>query len=369
MLLTIVLFLLLLTFLVFIHEMGHFLTAYLFKIKIEEFGFGFPPKVRTLFHWKGIPFTLNWIPIGGFVRMEGEDGEVPAHVQTTHAQFQPFYVRPKWQRLIVILAGPAVNFVFGILAFTIIFTKFGIPVALEHPRIESVMEQSPGAQAGLQPGDEIISIIDQGKPVSVTSAGQFTQWALSKPDQDIVITIRRGGAQQEVQIHTRDKVAIERKEGAVGVGVADEEPRFYPWYEMPIRSAIVGTQLSLEFSKQILVSLGGMASQIFSQGKVPTDLAGPIGIVDQVHKEKIFNQGFFPTLNFLGLFSINLAIMNILPIPALDGGRIVLIVVEAIVGRKRVGKVEGYLNTIGFVFLMLLIALISLKDVITLVRR
>src|SRR5258708_6019281 len=126
---SIIAFILMLSLLVIIHELGHFLTARFFKIKIEEFGIGYPPRARTLFTWKGIPFTLNWIPVGGFVKMEGEDGSANEdNIQhKTKNSFGPFYTKPKWQRLIVILAGATVNFLFGVLAFSVIYSYVGIP--------------------------------------------------------------------------------------------------------------------------------------------------------------------------------------------------------------------------------------------------
>src|SRR5260221_1182304 len=158
--LTIIAFVIMLSFLVIIHELGHFLTARLFKIKVEEFGLGYPPHARTLFTWKGIPFTLNWIPVGGFVRMEGEDGgesltdHQKTHVSTDKTHYAPFYTKSRLERLIVILAGATVNFLFGVLAFTIIYSYIVIPVPVSPVQtVISELHDGPSKIAGLQEND------------------------------------------------------------------------------------------------------------------------------------------------------------------------------------------------------------------------
>lgn len=369
-------FLLMLTFLVVIHELGHFISARIFKIKIEEFGIGYPPLARTLFRWKGIPFTLNWIPVGGFVRMEGENGDQQAEANpqakatASTSAFTPFYTKTRWQRLIVILAGAAVNFAFGVLAFAFIYSRIGIPMSSSTPQtVVMAVYEGPAAAAGIQANDKLIRATDSaGEVFTIGPSVPFTTWVKARPDSDVTLTIERAKETKDIVVHTRkaDEVA---KLGALSVQLAEPlVPTFYPWYRMPFESAKFGLVRSLEFSKLILSSLGNMGSDLFGKGKVPTDVAGPIGIVGEVVNQKIFEGGMLQTLDFTAMFSINLAIMNILPIPALDGGRAVFILLEYIVGRKRVAAIEYHANAFGFGLLITLILLISFKDMWNILR-
>jgi regulator of sigma E protease len=353
-----------LSFLVIIHELGHFVTARFFKVKIEEFGLGYPPLAKKLFAWKGIPFTLNWIPIGGFVKMEGETG-VSENKEKPESKFGPFNSKSKMARLIIILAGATVNFIFGVLAFTFIYSRVGIPTPVTPPQsIVVELSEGPGKEAGLMPEDRIVSARDAaGNEIEAHAVSDFTKWVRSRPDTDISLIISRGDETKELKLHTRPANEIEEK-GAISVALAEPiEAKFYPWYRMPFESAKFGLMRSFELTKLILGSLGKMGSDLFQQGKVPTDVAGPIGIVSEVTKQKVFSGGLLRALDFTAMFSINLAIMNILPIPALDGGRAVFIILEFFLGKKRVSKVEDHAHGIGIIALLLIILLISIKDV------
>ncbi len=362
-------FLLMLSVLVVIHELGHFVTARFFKVKIEEFGLGYPPLARKLFSWKGIPFTLNWIPIGGFVRMEGETGTTEK-ITDPAKHFGSFNSKSKIARLIIILAGATVNFVFGVLAFTLIYSRLGIPTAVTPPQTVIVeLSDGPGKNGGLQVEDRILKANDNaGDSVEVEGVTEFTRWVRSKPDTELSLTVMRGEETKELTIHTRKAEEIESL-GAIGVILAEPiEAKFYPWYQMPFEAARFGLMRSFELTKLILQSLGKMGTDLLQQGKVPTDVAGPIGIVHEVSRQKVFSSGFLRALDFTAMFSINLAIMNVLPIPALDGGRAVFIVLEFILGKRRIAKVEEHAHSIGIVLLLLLIFLISIKDIWVILR-
>lgn len=351
-------FLVMLSVLVVIHELGHFLTARLFKIKIEEFGLGYPPKLRTLFTWRGIPFTLNAIPVGGFVRLEGEVG------------VGSFSSKPRYQRLIVILAGATVNFLFGVLIFTFIYSRLGIPTPISPPQTIVVeVDEGPGKTAGLQVKDQIISAKDsKGNQIEASDVSEFTQWVRARPDTELSFTLRRGTETKALKLHTRRAEEIANL-GAISVILAEPiEAKFYPWYRMPFEAAKFGLRQSFELSKLILQSLGKMGSDLISRGKVPTDVAGPIGIVSEVNKQKVFASGWLRALDFTAMFSINLAIMNALPIPALDGGRAFFILLELFLGRKRVAKIEEHAHSLGLALLLIIIVLISAKDVWVLLR-
>lgn len=374
---TIVAFLIMLTFLVVIHELGHFMTARLFKIKIEEFGIGYPPRARIMFHWKGIPFTLNWIPVGGFVRMEGEDGAESANSQFSTLNFQnkknvfsPFYFKPRWQRLIVILAGASVNFLFGVLAFTFVYSRIGIPVPMSPlSTVITSVHEGPAKTAGLESGDKILRASVGEKNIEVKDPGVFTAWIADLPETEVELTYQRGEETRAVKLRTRTQSEIEAGMGAMGVSLAPPVSFvYYSWYRMPFESAKYGIMRSLELTKLILGALSSMMGSLISKGSIPTQIAGPIGIVSEVGKQNIFGQGALAILDFTALFSINLAIMNVLPIPALDGGRAVFILLEYLVGRKRIARIEQGANAFGMILLLGLIALVSLKDIWTILK-
>lgn len=373
----IIVFLLVLTVLVVIHELGHFFMAWRFGVHIEEFGVGFPPKVLTLFKWRGVPFTLNAFPIGGFVRMEGENGEERTD-KTSNIKIQnskhatrhaPFYIKPAWQRLLIVIAGPAVNFVFGILAFTVIFLNVGIPTALPNPLISTVRDNSPAMLAGLRINDEILSVKDEvGQSEAIETSEEFSEFVRAHLGQKIVMTIEREGSTQEIVVQVRKEGDIPQGEGAIGIAMEGEKLMRYPWYQMPGRAAVVGVSQSLDFGKLILGSLRNMTADLFTKGTVPSDVAGPVGIAYEVQRGNLISYGPLAVLNFAAMLSVNLAIMNILPIPALDGGRAFFILIERLFERKLRAKLENHINTVGFVLLLVLIGLITIKDVIKIIQ-
>lgn len=415
---------LILSFLVIIHELGHFLSAKFFKIKVEEFGLGYPPAIMTLFRKWNTDFTLNWIPFGGFVRMEGEDGPAAEAdsastkkkaPKKTQAQDEPFYAKPSWQRMIVILAGAAVNFVFGILAFSIFFSNAGLPTTprdISHSRVSDqdlaavtqlriqedtqlvsspeeirqlatdvgarlsqVLPDSPAAKAGLQPGTQVVAVSVEGQPQNIETIDQAIEAISQQAGQTITITttgpctgFECQPTTTDYQVYVRTEAETPPDQGATGVAFGDIMFVYYPWYEMPVRGTWFGLQQAVFMGQLILAALSEMVVDITTLGSVPTEVAGPVGIVHQTQQSGMLDGGWLSILNFAGLLSVNLAIMNVLPIPALDGGRAVFIMLEWVIGKKRVNKYEGYANYLGYGLLLTLIILVTIKDIVTIFR-
>jgi regulator of sigma E protease len=366
---SVLVFILILSFLVLIHELGHFLMAKKTKTKIEEFGLGYPPKIIKLFSWRGTEFSLNAIPFGGFVKLEGEEAPIK---KTKSKNKSAFYLKSASQRLAVILAGATVNFIFGVLAFSIIFSKMGIPVSLNNqPRIDQVIPNTPAAEAGLSSQVNIIGfrnkadfittnnitdVLDyvnqhQGETVAMVTTGQCSELACQE-----------SASEHQVYLRTNDE--IPDGQGSMGIVFADAFFKFYKWYEMPFRAGIFGLKQALSLGFMMLASLTKMFSDILMGAGVPTELAGPIGIVHYTQQSQIFTEGWMSILGFSAMLSINLAIINILPIPALDGGRAFFILLEKVFNKKRIQKIEGYANYIGFAFLLGLLILVSIRDII-----
>lgn len=373
--LSILIFILVLSFLVIIHELGHFIVARLMKIKVEEFGLGYPPLALKLFRKWGSDFTLNWIPFGGFVRMEGEDASdnVTLAKKVTAKELQqdgPFYEKSVGARLAVILAGATVNFVFGILAFSTVFSLIGIPRQPSKAVIAEVKPDSPAAAVGLQPQMAIIGIVsDEGRAEIKTYQDVVNQ---VKAHQGEVVTLQlQGPCQQdtcpenflEQEVRLRTEAETPAGGGALGVSFDNEYLTFYPWYEMPFRGAWFGIQQAVLLGWAILQALGGMVSDLVTKGIVPAEVAGPVGIVHQASASGVLTQGILSVILFAGMLSINLAIMNVLPIPALDGGRAVFILLEVVLGKKRIQKIEGYANYGGYALLLGLIILVTARDI------
>lgn len=348
-------FLIILSFLVIIHELGHFLFARWAKIKVEEFGLGYPPKALTFFKDKlGTIYTLNWLPFGGFVRMFGEDsadGETGAGA---------FGTKPVTKRLLVVLAGATINFIFGVIAFGMIYSRHGIPTDLNGVKIGEIVADSPAAQAGLPTGVIIVRAGQNGSFVDTRNSQQLIQFVQENRGERIDLVTDSG---ETYQSYVRTVEETPQNQGALGVGLEDFELKFFPWYEMPFRGMWVGLKAAVGFGGLILQSLGTMLRDLIFAGQVPQDVAGPVGIVYAAEKEGFLREGFWAQLNFAAILSINLAIVNVLPFPALDGGRAVFLFWELLT-RKRVNpKVEQWVNTAGFALLLGLIVLISLRDV------
>jgi len=411
----IVIFGLILSFLVLIHELGHYFAARWAKVTVEEFGLGYPPRAKTLFVKAGTVFSLNWIPFGGFVKMEGEDGpEVRSENQTTpqlagktdkidkkqvktdkksHQSRPPvvaqtasdttsaFYTKTVWQRLVILLGGVTVNFLFGVLAFSIFFAFKGIPTPIDQARIEAVQPGSPAETAGVATNVNIIAIktldsesqeeqlipvqtnqevIDAvaahaGRTINLVTTGDCSGLACQELSQEFSVYVR---TPQELPT-----LPSGEKAGAMGVSFANVAFVSYPWYEMVWRSSWYGLQQALGIVLLTVVELQRMLGKLFASGEVPTQVAGVVGIAHQVTEYQLFDQGWLMILNFAGFISVSLAIMNLLPIPALDGGRVLFVLAETVVGRKRISKVEGYANYGGFILLIGLLILITIKDV------
>lgn len=346
-------FMLILSFLVIIHELGHFLVARWAKIKVEEFGLGYPPRAITLFTDKlKTIYSLNWLPFGGFVRMMGEDsGEV---VEGS------FSSRPTWKRLLVVLAGASVNFVFGVIAFGVIYSQFGIPTQLGAVRVEGVAADSPAAEVGVPVGLMVTEVRVGDEAVEVRSGADLIEFVASRRGEMVTLVGENG---ETYDVYARKADEVPAGQGSLGIALNDMEMKHYPWWQMPFRGMWVGLQSAVEFGGLIVGALGTMIRDLVLLGQVPADVAGPVGIVYAAEKEGFLEEGIWAQLNFAAILSINLAIINVMPFPALDGGRAVFLVYELITRRKIKPKIEQWANAAGFMLLIGLIVLISFRDI------
>ncbi|TRZ53115.1 hypothetical protein D4S03_02360 [bacterium] len=355
-------FILMLSILVLIHELGHFLSARFFKMRVEEFGIGLPPRAKKLFKRKGTLFSLNWLPLGGFVKLYGEDMENPEQASSPEA----FFNKPMWQRAAVLLSGVIMNFILGVFVFGIVYSYLGIPTKTDKVMIVEVSNGSPAEKAGIEIDSQVEKIIFEKKEVAFVGIDGFIKQIDSLKGKEVeIILASKDGVEKTVQIVPR--VNPPGGQGALGVALSSIEMKKFPWWQTPFRGIRVGLEEAWGWGKEITKNLGIILYNLITGKGLPKDVAGPIGIYE-VSRE-VYKVGWVAVLQFMGILSINLAILNVVPFPALDGGRIAFLGIEKIIGKVRKNKIEGYVNTFGMIFLLGLMVLITIKDVVKLVVK
>jgi len=370
------------SFLILIHELGHFLAARKNKVIVNEFGLGYPPRLLKLFKWQGTEFSLNLIPFGGFVSLEGEHG---AEEDKNKSQVQkqkdkddqegPFYTKSARARMMVILAGVVVNIAFSIFAFSIVFSFIGIPTSLEsQPRIGLVMPDTPAQEAGLKENTNIVQIQTDTQTYNIAEIEDLQQVITDHKGQTVTVIstkecheIHCPNEIEVYQVYVRKEEETPEGEGSIGIVFQDAVFIHYPWYQMPIRGTIYGVKQAIELGWLILTSLGKMLGQLITSGRVEEEVAGPVGLVNEAKKGTLFDDNFLSYLGFAGMLSLNLGIMNLLPIPALDGGRAVFIFLEKFFDKKKIQKIESYASYVGFILLIILLIAVTVKDVVKIV--
>ncbi|MFH1650794.1 MAG: M50 family metallopeptidase [Chloroflexota bacterium] len=339
--LTIVSFLAVLFILVLVHELGHFLTARLFHVKVEEFGLGFPPRLWGIKRG-GTIYSLNAVPFGGFVKLAGEeDPSVSGSLAS----------KPAGVRITVLSAGVIMNALLPILLFSIAFL---VPhnVVSGDVVVQDVAPQSPAGQAGIVAGERIISI--DGR--TVRNISDLQRAIQLKLGQKIDIILQKdNGAVTTVSVVPRWRTPT--NQGATGIMVGLENPALvresFPFW----RAIPMGVGECLEtfvLFKNVIISM--------IIGAAPLVIAGPVGVAQLTGE--VARAGIGPLLEFAAFFSINLAIINFFPLPALDGGRIAFVVLEWLRRGKRVSpRVEGMIHTIGFFLLLTAMLLFTYQDI------
>lgn len=387
----IIVFILILSFLVLIHELGHYLLARKNKIIIKEFGLGYPPRLLKLFTFQGTVFSLNAIPFGGFVKLDGEDGPEDEEKELVDQKktkltnqgkkgksntWGPFFEKSMSARLQTLLAGVFFNFIFGILVFSLVYIKIGIPQELSNQaRIYELNDNSPAKIAGMLPNTNIIALYsDQDEQwVQVSSVAQVQEYVsyhlgenirvrTTDPCQNTVCP----DSYQEFTVYLRPETERPESEGALGVIFTGVIVEHAPWYVAIIKGPYYAVKDALSLSVLILQALGKLIVDLIQGRSVGMDVAGPVGIVQQIQTHGYFDGGFVEIINFAALLSINLAVMNLLPIPALDGGRVFFILLEKLFAKEKIEKVANWANYLGFFILILLMIVVSVNDVLRL---
>jgi regulator of sigma E protease len=330
-----------------LHELGHFITARRAGITVLEFGFGLPPRIWG-FERGGVIYSLNWIPFGAFVRMLGE--EDPTEPGS-------FARKGKLTRAIVLAAGSGMNFLLAVAAFSLAFMT-GAPRPVENEvQIARVAPDSPAEQAGLREGDLVVSLA--GQPV--TEIEQFRSLTQTNLGQPLTVVVLRDGERLERSLVPR----VNPPEGQGAVGVAINQPVRLQRHG-PLESIAFG------FERTVFVIGQTLAVPVLAlRGAIPAELVRPIGLpgmaqlASDAARASVDEGWWYPVLALTGTFSAGLAIANMLPIPALDGGRLLFIAIEAVRGRKVSPEREGMFHFVGIVVLITLMVAVSLNDVIS----
>lgn len=370
----IIIFILILGVLVFVHELGHFVTARRNGIKCHEFGFGFPPraigivkdsKLNKWFWIKGNKqvementiYSLNWIPIGGFVKIKGEDGG-------SKVEEDSFAHKGAWVRTKVLAAGVMMNFVLAWFLITVALT-IGAPEAVDpevsNPnakiQIAEVFPGGPADQMGLKVGDEIArsQISSGGEKIHLDNIKNVQDFINSQKGREITLQIERG--KENLTLKGTPREQFPEGQGPLGISLAETKIVAYPWYQAIWKALVYTTNLIVA----ILTAFWGLLSSLFVGQKISADIAGPVGIA--ILTKQVAGLGFVYVLQFAALLSINLGIINILPIPALDGGRILFVLIEKVKGSPVSQKVEQAFHTVFFMLLILLMIIVTFKDV------
>lgn len=348
---TLLLFLIIISVLVFVHELGHFLVAKWKGIKVEEFGLGFPPRLVAV-RRKETTYSVNTLPIGGFVRLYGEEEPVEKDRERS------FYHKGRLVRAGVTVAGVLMNFLLAVLVFSILSWISGVPKETGQVRVLEVVPGSPAEKAGIAEDDVIVGVGVNDQRFHQTK--EFTDFVNKRRGQETRLVVSRGGTDMWETVAVVPRENPPHGEGALGVLVSSAELVKPPLWQRPFVSLFQGTKEAVFWVGATAAGLWGALSQAV-RGVPPEGIAGPVGIFQITGG--VARSGFLATLSFLGILSVNLAVLNIVPFPALDGGRLLFIVVETIFGRRVVPSFERWAHMVGMVILIMLIILVTFRDI------
>jgi len=345
-LISLLLFGLILGVLVLVHEAGHFLAAKAFNIKVNEFGLGLPPRLWGKKYGETV-YSLNWIPFGGFVAIEGEDSP-------NSKSDRSFSSVNRFKRVVVLVAGVTMNFILAVIIFSVSFIQ-GVYVPTGHVQIGSVISGSPAESAGIKPQD----VVEQVQGKSVSSFQEFQAITVQNAGHPMVIVLRRGSSDLTVSVTPRPNPPA--NQGSLGVVLSLEAvKKVSAWYMAPID----GTKYAFTQLQTIVSYLVTAVSSIPSgNSKIVDQVSGPVGIAYVTYRVYQIDPGYL--WNLAGLISLSLALMNILPLPALDGGRILFVLLSALFRRDFYPKLESYIHRFGLAFFLVLFLFITYHDIAT----
>ncbi|MEK7074668.1 MAG: M50 family metallopeptidase [Patescibacteria group bacterium] len=338
--------------LILVHELGHFYSAIWLKVKVEEFGFGFPPRIFSKVK-NGIRYSINALPFGGFVKIFGEQGEGERSPES-------FASRPARHRFAILAAGVGMNFVLAWVLFSI-GAWVGTPQVDDESSsslpvsIITILPNSPAEDRGLRFGDQILEMRGTDISLRVEQEKDVSDFVDGFRGEEIVMVIKRGGDIKEITITPRARVPD--GEGPLGISMGRLTTSRVAWYAAPL----VGAKILVQTFMAIVGGLWTVVMQLIWHGRTATAVSGPVGIY--FFGRDVQALGLSYVLQFVGMLSVNLGILNALPIPALDGGRMFFVLIEKIRGVRMNPIIEARAHTIGFALLILLMAVVTYRDI------
>ena len=347
MFLTILLAFISLIILISIHELGHFLTAKKFGVKVEEFGFGYPPRLfgkkigETL-------YSINLFPFGAFVRIPEDSC---------------FSEKPLWQRILVIFNGALSFWIVAIILFSVVFA-IGAPTMIEDSEmnvpdikvlITSVSTNSPASMIGLKAGDAIISLSSETAELKGNKVKEIQDLIVENKGREITLIIKRGD--KIFSATATPRISPPAGEGALGIGLARVGLKTQPVY----LSLFEGVKATFNMTRVVIVAYANAVISLFRRVPTGIQLSGPIGIVGLLSQGIGMGIGYF--LQMIGMLSINVAIINLLPIPAFDGGKLMFLFIEGIRKKPVSQKIEERITAVFFISLIILMVFVTIKDI------
>ena len=363
---TILLFFLILGSLVLIHELGHFVTARLAGVRVLEFGIGFPPRARVIRAAGETLYTLNWLPIGGFVKLEGEDGDDGDDPRSFAAQGLP-------RKLVILLAGVAMNIVLAFVIFSGIALAGDPAIGVYIPYVQP---GSPAETAGVRVGD-VLERVD-GRAFGAFGPSSILEELHDSAGETVVLTIRRDGEVVELTATLRSPEEVAKDKGALGIGksaVRDAQGNVID-AGIPLQGRVtgdhvtytvgaalgLGVERTVTATRLIIDGVGQLVEAIVLRPTEPPPASGPVGIATQIG-DVFWNLGPIVTLYLAGILSANLAVVNILPFPPLDGGRMLMLVLKRFVGERISLRAERLTYFVGFAMLLLFLVWVTAFDI------
>ena len=353
----VLIFLLALSIVVVFHEFGHFFAAIKMGVKVEEFGLGLPPRMVGKKFGKTL-FSLNWLPIGGFCKLYGE--EVAATGLMMKRSKKAFCNKKPWQKMLIVMGGVVMNLVLAVLIFSVVYTVLGVPQEMDKVKVLEVAEGSPAEEAGLKKDDWIMGV----GQVRVKTARELVGEVSKHEGETVELAVERGEIMQTVMVEVRENPP--EGEGSMGVAITHMDMVKVPWWQF-YKGVGAGFKEAYFWGKIIVGGMYEMISGLFA-GRVPEGVAGPVGMYQATSSIKK-DQGIWAMIHFFGIISVNLAILNFMPFPALDGGRMIFIGWEMLTKKKVNSKVESTMNSVGMMVLLALLLLVTVGDVFRLIRN
>ena len=351
----ILIFVLALSILVLVHEFGHFFAAKITGVRVEEFGLGLPPRIVGKERW-GTIWSLNWLPIGGFCKLFGEDPDEKGATREKNS----FLSKNAWEKGLIVLGGVIMNIVLAVVIFSLVYSIVGVPVETDKVKIIGVAERSPAVEAGLKEGDWVKNV----NGVEIKKGSELTEEVVKLAGENVEMLVNREGEDIDLVVAVRKEAP--EGEGLMGIVISNTEMEKIKWYQF-YKGIGAGFKEAYFWGKVIGGGVYKMIAGLL-MGQVPKDVSGPIGMYEATSSIRS-NQGLLAVIHFFGVVSVNLAVVNVLPFPALDGGRIIFVVYELLTKKRANEKFEAMVNNIGMVILLGLILLITVGDISKLFGR